>query len=174
MPVGASAAGTPSRDALRAVTAQSFRQCSAVRRTLSSPAAKRQHLSHHSAFIDSPGRATVPASPDTLACMSIVSVESASLRAAIAAHRDAVDAVLQRYHAANPGLFGSVARGEATSDSDIDLLVDLLPVGGNELLRLAGIAEELGEVLGKRVDVVAASLLRGEVSVSALADTVAV
>lgn len=106
--------------------------------------------------------------------MSIVSAESAALRAAIAARREAVEAVLHKYQAANPRLFGSVARGDATSDSDIDLLVDLLPGGGNELLRVAGIAEELSEVLGTRVDVVAASLLRGEVSASALSDAVAV
>ena len=49
-----------------------------------------------------------------------------------------------------------------------------MPGGGNELLRVAGIAEELSELLGTRVDVVAASLLRGEVSASALADSVAV
>jgi uncharacterized protein len=73
-----------------------------------------------------------------------------------------------------PRLFGSVARGDATPDSDIDLLVDLLPGGGNELLRVAGIAEELTQLLGARVDVVATSLLRGEVAASALADSVAV
>lgn len=84
-----------------------------------------------------------------------------------------MDAILRRYGAANPRLFGSVARGDATSDSDIDLLVDLVPGGGNELLRVAGIAEELGQILGLRVDVVAAQLLRGEVSASALADSVA-
>jgi uncharacterized protein len=106
--------------------------------------------------------------------MSIENAESASLRAAIAAHRDALDTVLERYQAANPRLFGSVARGDATLESDIDLLVDLMPGGGNELLRVAGIAEELSELLGTRVDVVAASLLRGEVSASALADSVAV
>jgi uncharacterized protein len=100
--------------------------------------------------------------------------ESASLRAVIAAYRDALDTVLERYQAANPRLFGSVARGDATPESDIDLLVDLMPGGGNELLRVAGIAEELSELLGTRVDVVAASLLRGEVSASALADSVAV
>jgi hypothetical protein len=61
-----------------------------------------------------------------------------------------------------------------TPGSDIDLLVDLMPGGANELLRIAGIAEELSELLGTRVDVVAASLLRGEVSASALADSVAV
>lgn len=106
--------------------------------------------------------------------MSVETAESASLRAAIAAHRDALDAVLSRYQASNPRLFGSVARGDATSESDIDLLVDLMPGGGNELLRVAGIAEELSGLLGTRVDVVAASLLRGEVSASALADSVAV
>ncbi len=80
----------------------------------------------------------------------------------------------QRYQAANPGLFGSVARGDATPESDIDLVVDLMPGGGNVLLRVAGIAEELRELLGTHVDVVTAPLLRGEVSASALADAVAV
>lgn len=105
-------------------------------------------------------------------CMSIVTAESASLRAAIVAHRDALDGILRRYRAANPRLFGSVARGDATGDSDIDLLVDLLPGGGNDLLRVAGVAEELSQVLGARVDVVAGSLLRDEASSSALADAV--
>lgn len=106
--------------------------------------------------------------------VTIETAESASLRAAIAAHRDALDTILERYGAANPRLFGSVARGDATSESDIDLLVDLMPSGGNELLRVAGIAEELSGLLGTRVDVVAASLLRGDVSANALADSVAV
>ncbi len=106
--------------------------------------------------------------------MSIVTAVSASLRAAIVAHRDAVDVVLHRYAAANPRLFGSVARGDATPGSDIDLLVDLLPGKGNELLRVAGIAEELSQLLQARVDVVAASLLRDEVTASALADAVTV
>lgn len=62
--------------------------------------------------------------------MSTVTVESVALRTAIAAHCDALDDILRRYRAANPRLFGSVARGDATVDSDIDLLVDLLPGGG--------------------------------------------
>lgn len=106
--------------------------------------------------------------------MSTVSTQSESLRAAIAHHRGALDAIMRRYAATNPRLFGSVARGDATSDSDIDLLVDLLPGGGNDLLRVSGMAEELTALLGARVDVVAASLLRGEVSLSAMADAVAV
>ena len=106
--------------------------------------------------------------------MGTVTRQSESLRAAIACHRDALDAILARYAATNPRIFGSVARGDATPDSDIDLMVDLLPRRGSELLRVSGIAEELIEVLGTRVDVVAASLLRGEVSSTALADLVRV
>ncbi|GAB3494255.1 hypothetical protein GCM10027572_22860 [Flexivirga lutea] len=106
--------------------------------------------------------------------MSTVTAQSEALRATILRHRRALDEICQRYAATNPRLFGSVARGDATADSDIDLLVDLVPGGGNELLRVSGIAEELSELLGTRVDVVAASLLRTEVSSSALADAVAV
>ena len=56
----------------------------------------------------------------------------------------------------------------------MDLLVDLLPSGGNELLRVAGIAEELSQLLGHRVDVVTLTLLRAEVSATAMADAVPV
>ncbi len=105
-------------------------------------------------------------------CMSVVTAESASLRAAIAGHRHALDAILERYGAVNPRLFGSVARGDATADSDIDLLVDLVPGGGNDFLRVAGIAEEFSHLLGTHVDVVATSLLRDRVSETALADAV--
>ncbi len=104
--------------------------------------------------------------------MSTVTSESAALRVAIAAKHDALDEILDRYKAVSPRLFGSVARGDATNTSDVDLLVDLLPGGGNELLRVAGIAEELSNVLGSKVDVVTATLMRTEVSATALADAV--
>lgn len=52
--------------------------------------------------------------------------------------------------------------------------MDLIPGAGNQLLRVAGLSEELSELLDVRVDVVAAELLRREVSASALADAVAV
>ena len=102
-----------------------------------------------------------------------VTAESLALREQIAAHRDELDAVLRRYRARKPRLFGSVARGDATATSDIDVLVDLEPDGGNELLRIAGLGEEFSQVLGTRVDVVTRSLLRTEVSASVLAEAVA-
>ncbi|MGL5866167.1 MAG: nucleotidyltransferase family protein [Dermatophilaceae bacterium] len=96
------------------------------------------------------------------------------LRAALDRQQSGVGTVLDRFGATNPRLFGSVARGDARDDSDLDLLVDLIPGAGNELMRVAGLAEELSELLGVRVDVVAATLLRDEVSATALEDAVAV
>jgi predicted nucleotidyltransferase len=96
------------------------------------------------------------------------------LRAAIVRQRPSVTEVLVRYGATNLRMFGSVARGDAGQGSDLDLLVDLVPGRGNELMRVAGLAEELTGVLGVQVDVVAATLLRDEVSSTALADAIAV
>ena len=102
--------------------------------------------------------------------MSTITPESAMLRAAIAAQRAALEEILTRYAATNPRLFGSVARGDATATSDVDRLVRLLPAGGNELLRVAGIAEELSQLLDHHVDLVTPTLLRTEVSATAMAD----
>lgn len=106
--------------------------------------------------------------------MSTVTSETVTLRAEIAARRVDLDEILDRYAPTNPRLFGSVARGEATGSSDVDVLVDLQPGEGNELLRVSGIAEELSLLLGRKVDVVTSSLLRSEVSMTALADAVPV
>lgn len=96
------------------------------------------------------------------------------MRDLIASNRPALLEVLSRYGASRPRMFGSVARGDADSSSDLDILVDLEDGAGNELLRLAGIGEELSELLGVQVDVVSAALLREPVSATALRDAVAV
>ena len=49
-------------------------------------------------------------------------------------------------------VFGSVARGEAGSESDLDLLVDLEP--SRSLYDLGGLLADLEDLLGCRVDVV--------------------
>ncbi|MWV50169.1 nucleotidyltransferase [Rathayibacter sp. VKM Ac-2803] len=105
--------------------------------------------------------------------MSTVTERASALRAAVDAHRGALSDVLARYGASNPRLFGSVARGDAHTESDVDLFVDLDAAAGNPLLRVAGIGEELSRILGVRVDVVAESLLREAVSVTAHRDMVA-
>ncbi len=51
-------------------------------------------------------------------------------------------------------LFGSYARGTATADSDVDLLVDLSGSGVKSLLQLSAVLCDLEAVLGKRVDLV--------------------
>jgi len=98
---------------------------------------------------------------------------AAEAREAITSHRADLDDVMRRCNASNPRLFGSVARGDATTNGDIDVIVDVNPMSGNPIMRLAGLSEEFQRVLGPRVDVVDAELLREKVSDSALADAVA-
>lgn len=50
-------------------------------------------------------------------------------------------------------VFGSVARGEETPDSDIDFLVDF-PQGYDLLRQRLPLAERLNELLGRQVDLV--------------------
>lgn len=49
-------------------------------------------------------------------------------------------------------IFGSVSRGEAGPDSDVDFLVELEP--GRTLLDLGGFMMDLKDLLGRKVDVV--------------------
>jgi len=57
--------------------------------------------------------------------------------------------------------FGSLARGEATDESDVDLLVDLK--SGHTLLDLAAFRREAGEILGLPVDVATADMLKSRI-----------
>jgi predicted nucleotidyltransferase len=49
-------------------------------------------------------------------------------------------------------LFGSVLRDDFGPDSDVDVLVEFEPGACVGLLRLAGMEIELGEMLGRKVD----------------------
>lgn len=108
-----------------------------------------------------------------LESMGTVTQSSVTLRELIDVHRDELNAVMRRYGATNPRLFGSVARGTANDRSDIDVLVDLDPAGGNILFRAGGLSHEFRRILGREVDVFSAELLRHPVSQTALADAVA-
>lgn len=58
--------------------------------------------------------------------------------------------VLRRYGAQRAGVFGSYARGEAGSQSDLDLLVELPP--GSSLLDLVALEQDLSDELGLKVE----------------------
>jgi predicted nucleotidyltransferase len=59
--------------------------------------------------------------------------------------------VLKKNEVSRASFFGSIVRGEATEESDIDLLVEFK--GEKSLLDLAGLKIELEELLGRKVDV---------------------
>lgn len=64
-------------------------------------------------------------------------------------------------------LFGSFARGEATKESDIDLLVRFSkPIGW----KFYGIAEDLEDALGRKVDLATEKMLNKYIRESVLQD----
>ena len=65
---------------------------------------------------------------------------------------------------------GSIARGDATADSDIDLIVD--PQPGASLLDLAQFAVDLEQLLGRAVDVLSARTLDPVTDAALLTDAV--
>jgi hypothetical protein len=73
-------------------------------------------------------------------------------------HRDQILAIAERHGASNVRVFGSVARGEARPDSDVDILVDLEL--GRSLFDHAQLQIDLEALLGRKVDVVSARGLR--------------
>ena len=75
-----------------------------------------------------------------------------TLETLLRAKRDEILQICAKYGARNVRVFGSVARGEADEQSDIDLLVEFEP--NRSLLDHAGLWVELQELLGVKVDVV--------------------
>lgn len=72
---------------------------------------------------------------------------------ALGRNREAIREATKRFNAANPRVFGSVARGEDKDGSDIDILVDALP--GSTLFSLGGLQYELEQLFdGIKVDLV--------------------
>jgi len=66
--------------------------------------------------------------------------------------RDAILALAQRYGAHDVRIFGSVARGDATAASDLDLIVRFDP--GRSLFDHGGLLMDLQDLLGVKVDVI--------------------
>jgi predicted nucleotidyltransferase len=84
--------------------------------------------------------------------------------------RKAVIEAAGKRRAHNVRVFGSVARGEDTETSDVDLLIDLEK--GVGLLDLIGLERELSELLGVDVDVVPADTLKPRIRSRVLAEAI--
>ena len=84
--------------------------------------------------------------------------------------REEILRISAKHGAYNVRIFGSVARGEADLESDIDVLVDLEP--GRNLLDLGGLLMELQKLLRCQVDVVTEQGLRPRIRDRVLAEAV--
>ena len=80
-------------------------------------------------------------------------------------------AIAAKHGAYNVRVFGSVAKHEADSASDIDLLVEMEPE--RSLLDLGWLLMDLRELLGCQVDVVTEKGLRGRIRERVLSEAVA-
>src|SRR5215207_6229870 len=74
-----------------------------------------------------------------------------TVRDAVRQHRDEIIEIAARHGATNVRVFGSVARGTAGPESDLDLLVDV--TGEVDPWFPAGLALDLEDLLGCEVDV---------------------
>ena len=86
--------------------------------------------------------------------------------------REDILSIATKYGARNVRVFGSLARGEADEQSDIDFLVEMEP--GRSLLDLGGLQAELEASLGYPVDVVTEKGLKARIRGRVLAEAVPV
>ena len=83
---------------------------------------------------------------------------------------------LERYGVARAAVFGSVARGQARRDSDVDIFVEFDRERSPDLFRYMQMQEELGALVakatGRRVDVIDIDSMRETTRERALQDAV--
>lgn len=76
---------------------------------------------------------------------------------ALAEHRSEIREIVLAHRAQNARVFGSVAHGADTDESDLDILVD--PTPDTTLFDLGAIRYKLRNLLGVRVDVLTPNAL---------------
>lgn len=84
--------------------------------------------------------------------------------------RSVTEESLLRYKAQIRGIFGSVARGDESENSDIDVLVDFTEKA--DIFDLVGLALFLEEKLHRRVDVVPSDTIRSEIRSTVMKDAI--
>lgn len=77
--------------------------------------------------------------------------------------------VCNRYGVARLDVFGSIGRGEAHPDSDVDILYELQP-GARLGWRIEDLADELSAIFGRRVDLVSRNALHERLRDSVLSE----
>lgn len=73
-------------------------------------------------------------------------------RQAVQSRRSEIVAIARRYGASDIRIFGSVARGDSTESSDLDLIVRFEPK--RTLFDHGGLLMDLQELLGVKVDII--------------------
>lgn len=87
-------------------------------------------------------------------------------------HRVEIEEISARHGVTNIRVFGSVARGEADVQSDLDLLVDVLP--GHGLLALSAFAGEVEERLHVIIQVAKVNALKPRIRERVIVEAVPV
>jgi predicted nucleotidyltransferase len=87
------------------------------------------------------------------------------------AKRSDICSIAARHGAGNVRVFGSVARGDARPDSDVDLLIDV--IGPTTPWFPGGLLSDLEVFLGQRVDIVIARSLNPLIRDNVLRDAIA-
>ena len=91
---------------------------------------------------------------------------------ALQTNREAIRTVVERHHACNARVFGSVLRGDDHEGSDLDIFID--PTPNTTLMDVARIQVELEKLLGVSVDVLTPEALPDKFRGVVLAEAVAV
>ncbi len=86
------------------------------------------------------------------------------------ARRERILGIAARHGARNVRVFGSVARGDAGPDSDVDFLVEM--DADRSLLDHVGLVQDLEDFLGRKVDVVSERALHWFIRDRVLAEAV--
>lgn len=76
----------------------------------------------------------------------------------VRSHSREIQDVVRRHHGLDVWVFGSVARGDESAESDVDFLVRFAP--GSSLFDLMRLQDELAGLLGRPVDVISAGALK--------------
>ena len=100
-----------------------------------------------------------------------IAASASPLAMTLREHRAEISAAAERVGARNVRVFGSVARGEDTPESDVDLLVDF-PARERGLLPLLTLAEQVEQLVGRQVDIAAVEVMAEPVRDRALAEAV--